>query len=63
MSFNQELDDHGAWRKQFALRLKLMSEWLREHELLEAGVRERLDQLLAQVRNRPPMPASRPDRV
>ena len=51
MSFNQELDDHGAWRKQFALRLKLMSEWLREHELLEAGVRERLDQLLAQVRN------------
>ena len=51
MSFNQELDDHGAWRRQFALRLKLMSEWLREHELLESGVRERLDQLLAQVRN------------
>lgn len=51
MSFNQELDDHGVWRRQFALRLKLMSEWLRDHELLEAGVRERLDQLLAQVRN------------
>lgn len=51
MSFNQELDEHGAWRRQFALRLKLMTEWLREHELLEAGVRERLDQLLAQVRN------------
>ena len=29
MSFNQELDDHGAWRRQFALRLKLMSEWAR----------------------------------
>jgi hypothetical protein len=28
MSFNQEFDEHGAWRKQFALRLKLLSEWL-----------------------------------
>jgi hypothetical protein len=28
-----------------------MSEWLQDHELLEAGVRERLDQLHAQVRN------------
>ena len=51
MSFNQELDEHGVWRKQFALRLKLMSEWLSDHELLEAGVRERLDQLHAQVKN------------
>jgi hypothetical protein len=51
MSFNQEFDDHGAWRRQFALRLKLMSEWLQDHELLEAGVRERLDQLHAQVRS------------
>lgn len=51
MSFNQELDDHSVWRRQFALRLKLMSEWLHDHELLEAGVRERLDQLQVQVRN------------
>lgn len=51
MSFNQELDEHGTWRRQFALRLKLMSEWLRDHDMLESGVRERLDQLLAQVRN------------
>ena len=51
MSFNQEFDDHGVWRRQFALRVKLMSEWLQDHELLEAGVRERLDQLHAQVRN------------
>jgi hypothetical protein len=51
MSFNQDLDEHGVWRKQFALRLKLMSEWLQDHDLLEAGVRERLDQLHAQVRN------------
>jgi hypothetical protein len=51
MSFNQDLDEHGVWRKQFALRLKLMSEWLSDHDLLEAGVRERLDQLHAQVKN------------
>jgi len=51
MSFNQEFDEHGAWRKQFALRLKLLSEWLIDHDLLEAGVRERLDQLHAQVKN------------
>lgn len=51
MSFNQDFDQHGAWRKQFALRLKLLSEWLSDHDLMEAGVRERLDQLHVQVRN------------
>jgi hypothetical protein len=51
MSFIQALDQHGAWRKQFALRLKLLSEWLVDHELMEPGVRERLDQLHAQVKN------------
>lgn len=51
MSFNQEFDEHGAWRKQFALRLKLLAEWLTDHDLMEAGVRERLDQLHAQVKN------------
>src|SRR5690606_28574563 len=39
------------WRKQFALRLKLLSEWLSDHELMEPGIRERLDQLHEQVRN------------
>ncbi|WP_137921951.1 dynamin family protein [Hydrogenophaga sp. 2FB] len=51
MSFNQEFDQHGIWRKQFALRLKLLSEWLVDHDLMEPGVRERLDQLHAQVKN------------
>ena len=51
MSFNQEFDQHGVWRKQFALRLKLLSEWLTDHDLMEPGVRERLDQLHDQVRN------------
>lgn len=51
MSFNQDFDRHGAWRKQFALRVKLLSEWLTDHDLMEAGIRERLDQLHEQVRN------------
>ncbi len=51
MSFNQDFEQHGIWRKQFALRLRLLSEWLTDHDLMESGVRERLDQLHAQVRN------------
>jgi hypothetical protein len=51
MSFNQDFERHGIWRKQFALRLRLLSEWLTDHDLMESGVRERLDQLHAQVRN------------
>lgn len=51
MNFIQAFDQHGAWRKQFALRLKLLSEWLSDHELMEPGIRERLDQLHEQVRN------------
>lgn len=50
MTFNQELDEHGAWRRQFALRLKLLAEWLSDHDLMEPGIRERLDQLHAQVK-------------
>ncbi|MFA7556775.1 MAG: dynamin family protein [Hydrogenophaga sp.] len=50
MTFNQELDEHGAWRRQFALRLKLLGEWLSDHDLMGPGIRERLDQLHAQVK-------------
>ncbi|MDO9479691.1 MAG: dynamin family protein [Hydrogenophaga sp.] len=51
MSFNQDFDQHGAWRKQFALRLRLLSEWLADHDLMDPGVRDRLEQLQAQVKN------------
>lgn len=51
MSFNQDLDQHGAWRKQFALRLKLLSEWLIDHDLMQPGVRDRLEQLHVEVKN------------
>ncbi|WP_342616462.1 dynamin family protein [Rhodoferax sp. GW822-FHT02A01] len=49
-SFNEQLDQHGAWRRAFALRLKLLSEWMADHELLDSATRERLQRLEAQVR-------------
>ncbi len=51
MSFNEELDEHGAWREQYALRLKQLADWLGDHDLLGDGISERLDYLRAQVRN------------
>jgi hypothetical protein len=51
MSFNQDFDQHGAWRKQFALRLRLLSEWLADHDLMDPGVRDRLEHLQAQIKN------------
>jgi Dynamin family len=50
-SFNEQFDQHGVWRRQFALRLKLLSEWLRDHDLLDAAVEERLRRLEGQLRS------------
>ncbi len=50
-SFNEQLDQHGAWRREFALRLKLLAEWLKDHDLLDAAIEERLRRLEAQVRS------------
>lgn len=50
-SFNEQLDQHAAWRRAFALRLKLLAEWLSDHELLDAAVKERLQRLETQVRS------------
>ncbi len=49
-SFNEQFDQHGAWRREFGLRLKLLAEWMKDHELLDAGVEERLRRLETQVR-------------
>ncbi|MDI1236969.1 MAG: dynamin family protein [Polaromonas sp.] len=51
MSFNEQFDQHGAWRREFALRLKLLSEWMKGHDLLNAAVEERLLRLESQVRS------------
>jgi hypothetical protein len=49
-SFNEQFDQHGTWRREFALRLKLLNEWMKDHELLDAAVEERLQRLEHQVR-------------
>ncbi len=51
MSFNKQFDQHGAWRREFALRLKLLAEWMKDHDLLDAAVEERLQRLQTQVRS------------
>ncbi len=50
-SFNEQFDQHGVWRREFALRLKLLSEWLKDHELLDAAIEERLRRLENQMRS------------
>lgn len=50
-SFNQQFDQHGAWRRETALRLRMLGEWLRDHELLDAAVQERLRALEIQLRS------------
>ncbi|MET0541598.1 MAG: dynamin family protein, partial [Variovorax sp.] len=49
-SFNQQFDQHGTWRRNFAHRLKWLSGWLNENELLDQSVAERLRDLESQMR-------------
>ena len=50
-SFNDQFDQLGTWRREFALRLKLLGEWMKDNELLDAAVEERLRRLGTQVRS------------
>ncbi len=50
-SFNEQFDQLGTWRREFALRLKLLAEWMKDNELLDAAVEERLRRLGTQVRS------------
>ncbi|MBK9439787.1 MAG: dynamin family protein [Comamonadaceae bacterium] len=49
-SFNERFDQHGAWRREFALRLKLLVQWLKDQDMLDASVEDRLHRLETQVR-------------
>lgn len=49
-SFNQQFDQHGTWRRNFAHRLKWLASWLNENELLNQSVAERLRDVEAQLR-------------
>lgn len=49
-SFNQQFDQHGAWRRNFAHRLKWLASWLRENDLMDQAVSDRMRELEAQMR-------------
>lgn len=49
-SFNEKFDQHSVWRREFALRLKLLAQWLKEQDLLDASVEDRMTRLESQVR-------------
>jgi hypothetical protein len=50
LSFIEQLDSHGTWRREFAARLKNLQDWLRDQELMDAAVEERLQRLQGQMR-------------
>ena len=50
-SFNEQFDQHGVWRREFAQQIKRLGEWMSSHELMDASVQERLHRLEEQVRS------------
>ena len=48
--FNEQFDRLGAWRREMGLRLKVMSDWLKEQELLDDGAEESVQRLADQLR-------------
>ena len=50
-SFNEQFDQHGAWKRSFAQQLKQLAEWMSSHDLMDASIEERLQRLEDQVRS------------
>lgn len=50
-SFIEQFDSHGTWRREFAARLKQLADWLGNHDLMDASIAERMQQLEAQMRS------------
>ena len=48
--FNAQFDEHSTWRREMALRLKLLADWMRDQELLDDGTEERVQRLQEQLR-------------
>jgi hypothetical protein len=42
MNFNENFDDHSRWRRGFSAELQHLADWLRNHDLMDAAVDERL---------------------
>ncbi len=49
-TFSDQFDSHSVWRRDFALQLKLLADWLRQQELMDPAIAERLQRLDARVR-------------
>ena len=49
-SFNEQFDQHGAWRRDFARQLRELADWTATHRLADAAVQARLQRLESQVR-------------
>ncbi len=50
MNFNENFDEHSRWRRGFSAELQNLANWLRNHELLDLAVGERLDFLRQRVK-------------
>ena len=50
-SFNEQFDQHGAWRRNCAQGLKRLAQWMGSHDLMDSAMQERLQRLEEQVRS------------
>ena len=50
-NFIERFDRHGAWRREIGLRLKVLGDWMKEQELLDSAVEERIQRLVTQLRS------------
>ena len=49
--FSERFDRHGAWRREMGQRLKVLTDWLREQELLDDSAEESVQRLAGQLRS------------
>ncbi len=50
MNFNENFDDHSRWRRGFSAELQHLADWLRNHDLMDVAVDERLAFLRQRVK-------------
>lgn len=50
MNFNQNFDEHSRWRRGFSTDLQRLSDWLRNHDLLDGAVGDRIEILRQRVK-------------
>ena len=50
-SFNEQFEQHAAWRRGFSQKLGRLADWLGSQDLMDASVQERLQHLEGRVRS------------